>query len=213
VEDAQTGVVVILVDAKGERTMFPDTAANSGLTFADLPALDPFSAIYISGYALINEKSRPGVLAMIDAFNENGLPIFFDPTTVGGMEQTTLEEVRSWLPKMSTLIMNEDEALFIAQTRELSVAMETLLTIAETIVIKRGAQGVIGQTRKGDLISVAADPAFVQDTTGAGDSFAGGFIAHWMRNPDLRASLHAGAKTAAQCVANVGARPHVTPAL
>jgi sugar/nucleoside kinase (ribokinase family) len=213
VDDEQTGVVVILVDSSGERTMFPDTAANSGLTFADLPSLDPFSAVYISGYALINEKSRPGVLAMIEAINEKGLPIFFDPTTVGGMEQTTLTEVHSWLPKMNTLIMNEEEALFISETTEFVTALDVLLEIAPTVVIKRGSQGAVGQTRGGRAIEVAAKPTDVKDTTGAGDSFAGGFIAHWLTDPDLSHCLHAGAESAARCVAIVGARPHVTPAL
>ena len=31
VADAQTGVVVVLVDPSGERTMFPETGANSGM--------------------------------------------------------------------------------------------------------------------------------------------------------------------------------------
>ncbi|MCX6429522.1 MAG: carbohydrate kinase family protein [Actinobacteria bacterium] len=213
VEDEQTGVVVILVDSQGERTMFPDTAANSGLTFADLPPLDLYSAIYISGYALINEKSRPGVLSMIEAIKGKGLPIFFDPTTVGGMEQTTLREVRSWLPSMDVLLMNEEEAAFISGRNEISEALTFLLTLSPTVVIKRGARGAIGQSRRGLIIEVAADPAKVIDTTGAGDSFAGGFIAQWLVDPDLALCLGAGAKSAARCVGIVGARPHVTTAL
>ena len=35
--DATGGVVVILVDKNGERTMFPETGANSGLVLADMP--------------------------------------------------------------------------------------------------------------------------------------------------------------------------------
>lgn len=42
VPGARTGVVVILVDPTGERTMFPETGANSGLTLNDLPELKVF---------------------------------------------------------------------------------------------------------------------------------------------------------------------------
>ena len=213
VQDEQTGVVVILVDSQGERTMFPDTAANSGLALSDLPSLDPFGAVYISGYALINEKSRPGVLAMIAEINKIGIPIFFDPTTVGGMQQTTLEEVRSWLPLMNTVILNEDEAFFISESRDITTALTRLLQFAPNIVIKRGARGAIGQVRGASPIEVHAELAVVKDTTGAGDSFAGGFIAHWLSHPELPQCLSAGTRAAAKCVGIVGARPHVTPAL
>lgn len=213
VQGEQTGVVVILVDSHGERTMFPDTAANSGLTLSDLPSLDPFGAVYISGYALINEKSRPGVLAMISEINKRGIPIFFDPTTVGGMQQTTLTEVQSWLPLMYTLILNEDEALFISESRELTTALSRLLQSAPNVIIKRGARGAIGQIRGASPIEVEAVMVEVKDTTGAGDSFAGGFIAHWLSDPNLARCLSAGSRAASTCVGIVGARPHVTTAL
>ena len=60
-----SGVVVVLVDASGERTMFPDKGANSLLSVADLPDLAGYQAVYISGYALLNPLARTGVLAMI----------------------------------------------------------------------------------------------------------------------------------------------------
>ena len=37
--EATTGIVVVLVDDNGERTMFPDSGANSTLTSMDLPSL------------------------------------------------------------------------------------------------------------------------------------------------------------------------------
>ncbi len=211
--DEQTGVVVILVDTDGERTMFPDTAANSGLTMKDLPALDHFGAVYISGYALLNEKSRPGVLEMIKLIRSRGLPIFFDPTTVGGMSQVKLAQIQTWLPLMNTLLMNEEEAQFITKESNEKKALAHLLEMAPNAVIKLGACGAIGQSRGHQVISIPAHPAKVKDTTGAGDAFAGGFIAEWMKTPDMKTALLAGALRAAQCVAIVGARPQVTPAL
>ena len=209
----QTGVVVILVDQSGERTMFPDTAANAGLTLEDLPPLENFSAVYISGYALINEKSRPGVLAMIEHIGSKGLPIFFDPTTVGGMSQAPFVEIKSWLPLMTTLIMNEQEARFVSGEMEIERALTQLLDLAPNVVIKRGSLGAIGKSRGQELIYMPAFPTIVKDTTGAGDAFAGGFIAAWMERAEMQSALEAGGRSAAQCVAIVGARPQVTTAL
>ena len=210
---AQTGVVVVLVDTSGERTMFPETGANSGLSLADLPSLDGVEVVYLSGYSLLDPGSRPGVLEMISKITEAGVPIFFDPATVGGMSEVNISEVRSWLPLMSALFMNEEEATFLTGETKLESALDSLLQNAPLVVIKRGSHGAIGKVRGGESIAIPAVPTQVLDTTGAGDSFAGGYIAAWIKNPDLLSCLEAGAVTASQCVAIVGARPHVTPAL
>ncbi|MEI9907136.1 MAG: carbohydrate kinase family protein [Actinomycetota bacterium] len=180
IKDERTGVVVVLVDKSGERTMFPESGANSGLTFADLPDLAPFSVVYLSGYALLNEESRPEVLKMIASIRQHGIPIYFDPATVGGMSQVDIEEVRSWLPLMSGLFMNEEEAAFLTGQMDLETGLDLLLNSAPLVVIKRGPQGAIGKNRDGEKVIVTAVPTQVIDTTGAGDSFAGGYIARWL---------------------------------
>lgn len=210
IEGVRTGVVVILVDPSGERTMLPETAANAGLALTDLPDLDGFSAVYLSGYALLNLESRPGVLAMIDAIAKEKIPIFFDPSTVGSMQSADRELVRSWLPQMATVLMNEEEAFFLSSQLSIEQALDDLLLLTPTVVIKRAGKGAVGKSRGGSSISLDAIAAKVIDTTGAGDSFAGGFIAQWLTNPDLRACLEAGITRASQCVAIVGGRAQVT---
>ena len=210
VPGARTGVVVILVDPTGERTMFPETGANSGLTLNDLPELKGFQAVYISGYALQNPQSRPGVLAMIDVIRENKIPIFFDPATVGGMSQVDIAEILRWLPLMSTLILNEEEAIFLTQESDVRASLEALLQSTPTVVIKRGSLGSIGKTKDGELHTIESIKVSMLDTTGAGDSYAGGFIASWLKNPDIAQCMKAGSLVASQCVAIVGARPQVT---
>ena len=55
--------------------------------------------------------------------------------------------------------------------------------------------------------------ATVVATTGAGVSFAAGFIATYSESHDLTAALTAGAQIAAGCVAIVGGRPRVGTAI
>ena len=209
---AQTGVVVVLVDLVGERSMFPETGANSGLSLKDLPPLHGIDVVYLSGYSLLDELSRPGALEIIAKIRAANIPIFYDPATVGGMKQVDTAEIRSWLPLMSALFMNEEEATFLTDHVKLETALDALLETAPMVIIKCGAEGAMGKSRGGKLIKISAMPTQVVDTTGAGDSFAGGFIATWLKNPDLEACMKAGASAAAQCVSIVGARPHVTAA-
>jgi len=209
VDKGSSGVVVVLVDPTGERTMFPDNGANSGLKLSDLPELDEFNAVYLSGYSPLDPLSRPGVFAMIEKIKIAGLPIFFDPASVGGMMEVPIDEVKSWIEMMDVILLNEEEAIYLTGETDPEKALEALLESCETVVIKRGSQGAIGRARGSILVSVPATSTEVIDTTGAGDSFAAGFIAHYALTKNMQHGLEAGAAVAARCVAIVGARPRV----
>jgi len=209
VEAGHSGVVVVLVDPTGERTMFPDNGANSGLHLGDLPDLDGFNAVYISGYSPLDPLSLPGIKEMISKIRATTIPIYFDPASVGGMKEVALDEVKSWLPLMDVLLLNEEEAHYLTGTSDIDIALDQLLKDCQTVVIKRGSHGAIGKSRGSDSISVPAMSTTVVDTTGAGDSFAAGFISHFAVNMDLAQALVAGTEVAAHCVAIVGARPRV----
>jgi sugar/nucleoside kinase (ribokinase family) len=209
VDNGHSGVVVVLVDPTGERTMFPDNGANSGLVLQDLPELDEYNAVYISGYSPLDPLSLPGIKQMITKIREAKLPIYFDPASVGGMKEVAIDEVKSWLPLMDVLLLNEEEAIYLTDTSDIESALEILLKDCETVVIKRGSHGAIGKSRGGESVSVPAIPTTVVDTTGAGDSFAAGFISYFATKKDLARALMAGAEVAAHCVAIIGARPRV----
>jgi sugar/nucleoside kinase (ribokinase family) len=209
VDNGHSGVVVVLVDPTGERTMFPDNGANSGLELQDLPELDEYNAVYISGYSPLDPLSLPGIKQMIAKIREAKLTIYFDPASVGGMKEVAIDEVKSWLPLMDVLLLNEEEAIYLTDTSDIENALEILLKDCETVVIKRGSHGAIGKSRGGQSVSVPAIPTTVVDTTGAGDSFAAGFISYFATKKDLARALMAGAEVAAHCVAIIGARPRV----
>jgi sugar/nucleoside kinase (ribokinase family) len=208
-----SGVVVVLVDSSGERTMFPDKGANSRLTIADLPDLSNFQAVYISGYALLNPLARDGVLEMVAKIKADGIPIYFDPASVGSMKDVTDKELHTWFSFMDVLLLNEEESIYLTGSVDIERALDYLLDFSQVVVIKRGSAGAIAKARGFDSISVSAVATTVVDTTGAGDSFAAGFIASFSKNRDLTAALQAGGELAAGCVAIVGGRPRVGTAI
>jgi sugar/nucleoside kinase (ribokinase family) len=213
IQGETSGVVVVLVDSSGERTMFPDKGANSRLTVTDLPDLGAFQAVYISGYALLNPLARDGVLEMIEKIKADGLPIYFDPASVGAMKDVTDKELHNWFSMMDVLFVNEEESIYLTGSVEIERALDYLLDFSQVVVIKRGSAGAIAKARGFDSISLPAFVATVVDTTGAGDSFAAGFIASYSKNHDLTAALQAGGELAAGCVAIVGGRPRVGTAI
>ena len=201
-----TGVVVILVDSNGERTMFPDNGANADLEVSDLPPLDDIDGVYLSGYALLDFRSRDAVLAMIKKIKAAGKPIYFDPTTTGAMKIVSREEALSWVSLMDGILLNSEEALYLGDAKDVETAEKNLMAYTPLVVIKLGSRGAMA-IHNGVAAKVSAVTTSVVDTTGAGDSFAAGFIPKWLETNDLEAALSAGTALAAKCVATVGARP------
>ncbi|MCX6439338.1 MAG: carbohydrate kinase family protein [Actinobacteria bacterium] len=201
-----TGVVVILVDSNGERTMFPDNGANADLEVSDLPPLDDVDGVYVSGYALLDFRSREAVLSMIAKIKAAGKPIYFDPTTTGAMKIVSRDEVLSWVSLMDGILLNSEEALYLGDAKDVQTAEKNLTAYTPLVVIKLGSRGAMAVHN--DIVAkVSAVTTNVVDTTGAGDSFAAGFIPKWLETNDLEAALSAGTALAAKCVATVGARP------
>jgi len=197
-----TGVVVVLVDKNGERTMFPDSGANSGLSLQDLPDPTQFKAAYFSGYALINPSSRANAVEILETLT---IPVVIDPGTVGALRNIELSEVKSWLSHAEVLILNEEEAKFIAETTDARSALVELKKLAKTVVIKLGGKGAIAISEEICEVEIIRDEPV--DTTGAGDAFAAGFISSWFTNQNLKDAINHGAELARKCIANVGAWP------
>ena len=204
-----TGVVICLVDPSGERTMLADNGANAGLAIEDLPPLDGVDAVYLTGYAPLAQQSRASVLAMVQVINAANIPITFDPATVGGMKDVPVEEILSWCALMDTLIMNEEEAIYLSGSSDCESALDFFLDYAPRAIIKRGSQGAIGRQQGGELVSVASLATQVVDTTGAGDSFAAGFIDAFTSGSNFAEAMERASAVAARCVAIVGARGRV----
>jgi len=201
-----TGVVVILVDSNGERTMFPDNGANADLELSDLPPLDDVDGVYLSGYALLDFRSRNAVLSMIKKIKAAGKPIYFDPTTTGAMKIVSREEVLSWVALMDGILLNSEEALYLGDATDVEVAEKNLTAFTPLVVIKLGSRGAMA-VHNSTIAKVSAVTTSVVDTTGAGDAFAAGFISAWFTQPDLELAIKSGIARASICIGGIGARP------
>ena len=205
----KTGTVIILIHENGERTMFPDSGANSGLTTNDLPPLAGIDAAFISGYALINPKSRAQAFEIMKRIHEAGIPIVLDPGTVGALRSVPSTHLEQWQRLSDVLILNEEEAHFIADDDELEGALIKLAKLTPLVVVKQGPKGATAIYDKVMISEVPSIPVDALDTTGAGDAFAAGFMSRWFQNSDLEEAIDNGATLARICIQNVGARPPI----
>ena len=96
------------------------------------------------------------------------------------------EELKKALAEVDVLLINETEARMLSGISNLKKAAEVIQKMGpRTLVIKRGEHGVM-LFSDGGIFSAPAFPLDeVHDPTGAGDSFAGGFMGHLAKAGDL----------------------------
>ncbi|MET0802021.1 MAG: carbohydrate kinase family protein [Actinomycetota bacterium] len=92
------------------------------------------------------------------------------------------------LPAVDLLLPNEIEATRLAHTSDLEAAIAALRARGPVVAVKTGERGSVA-LGPGERAQVAAIPASVVDTTGAGDSFDAGFVAAMLAGESLERCL------------------------
>lgn len=94
--------------------------------------------------------------------------------------ERTPEELRQVLRRVDVLLINDSEARELACEANLVKAARKIQTMGPaTLVIKRGEHGVLMTRQTGGFFAAPAMPLeTVFDPTGAGDTFAGGFLGY-----------------------------------
>ncbi len=87
------------------------------------------------------------------------------------------DRVLEVLRRVDVALLNEEEARALAGETHLARAAERLLDQgARAVIIKKGEHGALFQSREERFLTPAYPVAALTDPTGAGDSFAGGFM-------------------------------------
>jgi sugar/nucleoside kinase (ribokinase family) len=207
---AVTGSVVVLASSS-ERTMFTDRGAALFLDPADVSrAVAAAEAVHLhlSGYPLLDERSRPAGIAALASAREGGLTISVDAASAAPVRRAG-SAFREWVHGVDLLLCNADEAAVLAGPGEPAEQARALTAVARNVVIKQGVAGALWCDAGGGVQTVPADARSETaiDPTGAGDAFAAGLLAAWCAGAAPGAALSAGAVLGASAVSRVGARP------
>jgi sugar/nucleoside kinase (ribokinase family) len=205
---AATGSVVVLTSA-GERTMITDRGAALLLDPSDVTAAiraaPRGSHLHLSGYPLLDERSRPGGLAALAAAREQDMTTSVDAASAAPLRRVGnfLDFVRG----VDLLFCNADEATVLAGSGSAESQAQALGRVARDVVVKRGPAGAVWWGRDGVLRVSEGARLPVLDSTGAGDAFAAGLLTAWFSGSSPEAALDAGARLGAAAVSRIGARP------
>jgi ribokinase len=193
VDEGETTVKYLVVDAAGEVFVLGNEGANEAFGTGDVAAADieRQDFLHLTG-------QRPETAENLAATaGEMAVPVGFDPG-----RRIDDREYGSVLRYVDVLFVNEREADALAQEGGVDRS-ETLL------VVKRGSDGAAVRTPDGSVTHPGFDVDVV-DTTGAGDAFAGGFIASWVAHGDLETALSVANACGALAASQMGARVDVS---
>ena len=120
---------------------------------------------------------------------------------------TALGALKELLTRIDILVINEEEARQLSGFHHPLAVAEALRALGpDTVIVKRGEYGAL-LFHEEDIFCAPAYPLkAVADPTGAGDSFAGGFLGYLAQDADadLRQAVICGSAAASFCVQDVG---------
>lgn len=212
------GLYTISVDERGERTFTYWRDASAARAYFDVPqtpleaAADRLGALYFSGIslAILTPAARERLFGVARRVRAIGGRVIFDnnyrprlwadaPTARAAYAQALS------LADVALVTLDDEQLLYGDASLDDSRARSLAAPCAE-VVIKQGAGPIIIRLADHAPVEVTTERvARVVDTTAAGDSFAGAYLAARLSGASAEASAAAGARLAAQVIQHRGA--------
>jgi sugar/nucleoside kinase (ribokinase family) len=204
-----TGRCLIVVTPDGERTMNTYLGACQELDAGDLDAelVKQSAILYLEGYLWDPPAPRAAMQAAIRVAREAGNKVAFTLSDVFCVEGHRGDFIDLLTSHVDIMFGNENEVKSLYRTDNLEAAMAQLAHHSCITVITRSEKGalVVGSGEVHEVPGVHVPK--VVDTTGAGDLFAGGFMAALVQGRSLPDCARVGCIAAAEVISHFGARP------
>lgn len=206
-EELHTAVNVVLVRADGERSFLTSRKGSlRKLRLSDITIPFPkdagilcFASIFV--FPLIGNDE---LVQIFRAAKAQGMLICADMTKRKNGE--TVEDIAGALSYVDYLMPNEEEAFLLTGVQETKKAAEILFDAgAKNVILKCGARGCYVYNEKICKYIPAVSGVDCVDTTGAGDSFAAGFVYGISEGWDLEKCVEFANICGAKAVSRIGA--------
>lgn len=212
VSESRTATSVVVVNSAGDRLLLHQpgasaTAFSQGIDFAPalIAGLSHFH--FANPYSLPRLRTRTAEI--VRGARAAGLTVSVD--TGWDSQGRWLEDLGPCLPWTDLLFVNAEEARMLTGIEDPPRAAQRLRELgAKTVVVKLGSRGCFVLRDAGEISAPAFDVPVV-DTTGAGDCFAGGFLAALGRGASLEEAARFANAVAALSIQSLGATEGVRP--
>lgn len=202
-----SGQCLVLITPDAERTMLTYLGVSADLREADLDerALGGSDILYMEGYMASSPISTETCINALRLARDSGLE-----TALSLSDASMIQNFRSQLEGfladgVTHVFCNLEEALLMAHTDRLDIAITQLGEVAEYLHITLGAEGSLCMN-KGLRTTASAPIATAVDTTGAGDMYAAAALYAHSRGAEPQQMTNFGNLAAAHIVSLYGAR-------
>lgn len=187
--DCATGVTIVLSTPQ-DRAMVTCLGAIAELRYSELPrpVFSGHRHLHLTSYFL-QHGLRPDFMAVVRDAKREGLTVSFDPNS--DPTQAWEQDIWEIFAEVDVVFLNELEALAVTHQPDMESAARYLQKSTRCAVIKLGSKGALG-IQGSTTIYVAGFTVDAVDTTGAGDSFAAGFVHGMLQSLPLQQCLSLG---------------------
>lgn len=174
---------------------------------------------HIGSLSLTDEPARSATHHALELAKEAGCVLSYDPNYRANLWPNVgaaMEQMRSVLPMMDLVKISDEECGLLTDFDEPEAAAAAIVEQGASVcVVTVGGDGAYVRTAEGGEI-VPPFPAGVVDTTGAGDSFWGGFLSAFLESnlepakvtlADAKMMVRVGNAVASLCVRKRGGIP------
>ncbi|PZA07000.1 MULTISPECIES: carbohydrate kinase family protein [unclassified Meiothermus] len=210
-EAKPTGVIVVFIDANGERSNLTSQGADFDLRPEELPVevLQAAAHVHITAWSVFTNPPCQAALQAARLAAEAGATVSFDPGSYQMILQLGPRRFRQILREfpINFLFPNLEEGRALTGATEPDEVLETLVELypEATVALKLGPKGAL-IAEKGRVIHLEATADVAVDATGAGDAFGGAFLGHYLRSRDAQAAGRLAVQVAGWVVTRFGAR-------
>jgi len=202
-----TGSSLILVSEDGARTMNTFLGMSQELMNPDIDpdVIQSSKYLYLTGYLWDTESQKKAVLNALDEAKKREVKVALslsDPFCVTRHKEDFINLLKGYA---SMVFCNQEEAFTLLDTEITQQAAETLSDWTETAALTIGAYGAL-ISHQGETCYIDPLPVRVEDTTGAGDAFAAGFLYGMTHDLSPLDSGRIGATLAAAVIGQTGPR-------
>ena len=210
-ENSVTSALIAFSDENGEHVFLGHRGKLQIVPFV-FPAhwqvaIEASNALFIYGWSYLSMGPEANLEALKIA-NAANVPVFYDP---GPEIPHTPPEWRDAMIEQSTVVLltSEEAGMIIGESLPPEAMAKRIQSMGpELVILKLGAEGMIGQTAAQTIYH----PGFsvtVKDLTGAGDSVLASVMLSYLEEHDLLKMLTLANATGAACVQKFGAGVNV----
>jgi sugar/nucleoside kinase (ribokinase family) len=202
-----SGQCISMITPDAERTMTTHLGISETLSTDELneDALRNSKYLYIEGYLVTSPSAFKAVLKAQEIAKNASVKVSLtlsDPAIVEHFKSAFDQLAEQGI---DLIFCNEEEAMIWTGSKTADEAFSKLQTICKQVAMTRGKDGASVFDGK-SVATVPGTPTQAVDTTGAGDIFAGAFLASITTGQSFESAAGIANKAASRLVSDFGAR-------